>query len=130
LPRRTFEKGYNMAKKLKDLLLSELETLPISNNHSNLGDELIHLHLWNAKKMNWYLAEYSPISKKFFGYLEDPRDTLSSGSYSIDDILSYSERGDDWEPMVDEGWKPIAAKEIVKLQGYIELMSTGTDDFT
>jgi len=80
--------------------------------------------------MNWYLAEYSPISKKFFGYLEDPRDTLSSGSYSIDDILSYSKRGDDWEPMVDEGWKPIAAKEIVKLQGYIELMSTGTDDFT
>jgi hypothetical protein len=102
----------------------------ITQDHSNLGDELIHLHLWNAKKMNWYLAEYNPISKKFFGYLEDPRDTLSSGSYSLQEILSYGKRGDDWEPMVDETWKHISAKEIVRLKGYIELMSTGADDFT
>lgn len=120
-----------MAKKLRDLPSSELEKLPrISQTHSNLVNETIHLHLSNARKMNWYLAEYNPMSKKFFGYFEDPNDTLSSGSYSLEEILSYGKRGQDWEPMVDEDWKPKAAKEIARLQGYIELMSSGTDDFT
>jgi hypothetical protein len=91
-----------MAKELREMISSELNKLPkISQDHSNLGDEIIYLFLWNLKKMNWYLTEYDPISKKFFGYLEDPGDTLSSGSYSLGEILSHSKRGDDWEPMVE-----------------------------
>lgn len=120
-----------MTKKLRDLPSYELEKLPrISQAHPNLGEETIRLHLSNAKKMNWYLAEYNPVSRKFLGYFEDPNDTLSSGSYSLEEILSHGKRGGDWEPMVDEGWKPKPAREIAKLQGYIELMSSGTDDFT
>lgn len=31
------------------------------------------MHLYNKKGMNWYLAEYGPISKKFFGFFGEQR---------------------------------------------------------
>ncbi len=95
-----------------------------------MGEEMIYLHLFNRKKMNWYLAEYSPISRKFFGYFENPKDTMTSGFYTLEDILSYGLKGEGWEPLVDEGWKPVLAKEILQLQGYIEFVKHGPDDFT
>jgi hypothetical protein len=57
-----------MVRRLKDLSSSELGLLPNkSSNHSSMGEEMIYLHLFNREKMNWYLAEYSTISRKFFG---------------------------------------------------------------
>ncbi len=35
---------------------------------------------------------------------------------------SAAEKGDAWEPMIDEEWKPIAAKEIPILTEYIKMM--------
>jgi hypothetical protein len=120
-----------MVRRLKDLSPSELGLLPnASGDHSSMGEEMIHLHLFNRKKMNWYLVEYSSISRKFFGYFENPNDTITSGFYTLESILSYGKKGEDWEPIVDEGWKPILAKDIPRLQGYIELNRNGTDDFT
>ena len=120
-----------MARRLKDLSPSELGLLPnASGDHSSMGEEMIHLHLFNRKKMNWYLVEYSSISRKFFGYFENPKDTITSGFYALESILSYGKNGNDWEPMVDEDWKPILAKDIPPLKGYIEFIRNGTDDFT
>jgi hypothetical protein len=120
-----------MDKRLRDISLSELTNLTnISNDHRNMGEELISLHLWNEKGMHWYLHRYSSITRKFFGYFENPNDTISSGSYILEEILNYGKRGKDWEPFVDESWKPVIAKDILKLQAYIELVRNGTDDFT
>lgn len=120
-----------MVRRLKDFSSSELGLLPnTSGDHSSMGEEMIHLHLFNRKKMNWYLSEYSSISRKFFGYFENPEDTITSGFYTLEGILSYGKNGDDWEPMVDEGWKPTQAKDIPLLKGYIEFIRNGTDDFT
>ena len=120
-----------MVKRLKDLSASELGLLPnTSGDHSSMGDEMICLHLFNRKKMNWYLAEYSSISRKFFGYFENPKDTITSGFYTLEDILSYGKKGEDWVPIVDDEWKPMQAKDISLLQGYIEFVRQGTDDFT
>ena len=33
-------------------------------------------------------------------------------------------------PIVDDSWKPVPAKDILKLQGYIEYVKHGIDDFT
>lgn len=109
-----------MVIRLKDLSPSELGLLPnASGDLSNMGEETIYLHLFNRKRMNWYLAGYSPISRKFFGYLENPSDTMTSGFYTLDDILSYGRNGEDWEPTVDENWKPMQAKDIPLLHGYV-----------
>jgi hypothetical protein len=45
----------------------------------------------------------------------------------VQDILAYTKKGEAWEPMVDEEWKPVAAKEIVSLQGYINMMRCPPD---
>ena len=120
-----------MVRRLKDLSSSELGLLPnTSGDRSSMGEEMIYLHLFNRAKMNWYLAKYSSISRKFFGYFENPKDTITTGFYTLESILSYGKNGDDWEPMVDEDWKPILAKDILPLKGYIEFIRNGTDDFT
>ncbi len=118
-------------QRLRDLDPSMLgKLLGVPEDHTFMGDEVIRLHLFNRKKMNWYLVGYSPISRKFLGYFENPMDTMTSGFYALDDILSYGNRGEDWEPLVDENWKPIPAKDIPQLQGYIEYAKHGIDDFT
>ena len=120
-----------MPQRLRDLDPSELgKLLGVPEDHPIMGDEVIRLHLFNRKKMNWYLAGYSPISRKFLGYFENPMDTMTSGFFSLEDILSYGKRGEEWEPLVDENWKPVKANEIAKLQGYIEYVKHGIDDFT
>ena len=40
----------------------------LSFDHYCIGEERIYLHLYNEKKMHWYLAEYGPIGKRFFGF--------------------------------------------------------------
>lgn len=120
-----------MVRRLKDLSPSELCLLPnASGDLSNMGEETIYLHLFNRKKMNWYLAGYSSISRKFFGYFENPSDAMTSGFYALEDILSYGRKGEDWAPIVDESWKPMCAKDIPLLQGYVEFIRNGSDDFT
>jgi hypothetical protein len=120
-----------MVRRLKDLSPSELGLLPnASGDHLSMGEEMIQMHIFNREKMNWYLVEYSSISRKFFGYFENPNDTITSGFYTLESILSYGKKGEDWEPIVDEGWKPILAKDIPRLQGYIEFNRNAPDDFT
>ncbi|MGA9098240.1 MAG: hypothetical protein WB392_04835 [Methanotrichaceae archaeon] len=120
-----------MPKRLKDLDPSQLgRLLGVPEDRRIMGDEIIRLHLFNRKKMNWYLAAYSPVSRTFFGYFENPMDTMTSGFYALEDILSYGKKGEEWEPHVDDSWKPVPAKDILKLQGYIEYVKHGIDDFT
>jgi hypothetical protein len=120
-----------MVRRLRDFSPSELSMFPkTSVDLSSTGEETIYLHLFNRKKMNWYLAGYSSISRKFFGYFENPSDTMTSGFYTLEDILSYGRKGEDWEPIVDESWKPMQAKDIPLLHGYVEFIRNGTDDFT
>lgn len=112
-----------MSKKFCDLKASDLARLPgLTFDHSCIGTEIIYMHLFNKKGMHWYLAEYGPIGKKFFGFFENKSDGLTSGQCSIEEILFWAKRGDPWEPMVDEDWKPVAAKEIPILVEYVKLM--------
>jgi hypothetical protein len=107
-----------MDRRLRDISSSELAMLPsISNYHGNMGEELICSHLWNQKRMHWYLSEYSPISRKFFGYFENPNDTISSGLFTLEEILNYGKRGKDWETFVDKSWKPTIAQDILQAAG-------------
>jgi hypothetical protein len=119
-----------MSLRFKDLSSAELAKLPkIMKDHFSIGEERIYLHLINRKKMNWFISEYDPIKKLFFGFYENRIDGISSGFCMLEDILSYSRRGGDWEPMVDECWKPVAAKEIPLLQGYINTVKEPYDNF-
>ena len=77
--------------------------------------------------MHWYLAEYGPIGKKFFGFYEDKANGISSGLCTLEDMRKWSKKGGAWEPVVDENWIVVAAKEIPSLQGYIRLMITTPD---
>jgi hypothetical protein len=47
---------------------------------------------------------------------------LTSGQCSIEEILYWARKGEAWEPMVDEDWKPMAAKDIPILIEYVKLM--------
>jgi hypothetical protein len=47
---------------------------------------------------------------------------LASGQCSTEDILHWAKKGEAWEPMVDEDWKPMAAKEIPILTEYVKMM--------
>jgi hypothetical protein len=119
-----------MARRFKDLSPADLEKLPkVLSNHFSIGEERIYLHLYNRKKMNWFISEYDPVKKLFFGFYENRADGIASGFCRLEDIVSYSERGGDWEPLVDEGWKPVAAKEIPLLQGYINTVRSPQDNF-
>jgi hypothetical protein len=101
----------------------DLAKLPnLSQDHFCIAEERIHMHLFNEKKMHWYLAEYGPIGKKFFGFFEDKANGMSSGFCSLEELMDWSRKGGPWEPMVDENWKSVASKEIENLQGYIKMM--------
>ena len=73
-----------------------------------IGEERIYLHLFNKKK--------------FFRFFENKADGLASGQCSTEDILHWAKKGEAWEPMVDEDWKPMAAKEIPILTEYVKMM--------
>lgn len=121
--------GIIMSRRFKDLTAGDLAKLPgISADHFCIGEERIYLHLSNQKKMHWYLAEYGPINHRFFGFFEDSSDGISSGFRTYDEILRFAKKGDLWEPMVDGDWKPLAAKEIPSLQGYIKMMICPPDN--
>ncbi|MHC1688884.1 MAG: hypothetical protein AB9879_14460 [Methanothrix sp.] len=112
-----------MGKKFSDLTASDLSKLPVlTYDHVCIGEERIYLHLVNEKKMHWYLAEYGPIGKKFFGFFVNKTDGIASGLCSRDDILDFEKKGSAWVPTVDENWKPMAAKEVPILVEYIKLM--------
>lgn len=117
-----------MSKRLRDLSQKDFEKLPnVAGDHFCIGEEWIYLHLWNGKKMNWYLAEYGPINKRFFGFFENRSDGISSGFCTLEDLLGYAKRGGSWEVMVDESWKPTVAKEIPQIKGYIDMMRSTPD---
>jgi hypothetical protein len=117
-----------MSKRFSSLSELDLARLPrIARFHFNIGEEIIHLHLHNHKRENWFLAEYDPVAKIFFGFFINRTDGISSGFCDLDEIASYHERGAVWEPLVDESWKPVAAKEISSLQGYINMMKCPPD---
>jgi hypothetical protein len=112
-----------MSRKFSDLIASDLAKLPgLTYDHSFIGEEKIYMHLFNKKNMHWYLAEYGPIGKKFFGFFENKADGLASGQCYIEEILYWAKKGDAWEPMVDEDWKPMKAREIPILTEYVKLM--------
>lgn len=117
-----------MSKKFKDLTRSDLSKLPgLCDTHFCIGVEWIYMHLSNQKSMHWYISEYDRINQRFFGFYLNKSDGVSSGFCSMQDILKYSKKGGAWEPMVDEEWKPVAANEIVPLQGYINMMRAPPD---
>jgi len=117
-----------MSRRIKEFSAKDFEKLPmINDDHSSIGEEWIYLHLWNHKKMNWYLAEYGPINKRFFGFFENRSDGIASGLCTLDELLSFGRRGEAWEVLVDEDWKPIVAKEIAQLKGYINMMRCPPD---
>lgn len=117
-----------MSRRFNELTPDDLAKLPcLSQNHFCIAEERIHMHLFNEKKMHWYLAEYGPIGKRFFGFFEDKANGMSSGFCSLEDLMKWCKKGGPWEPVVDENWKPVAAKEIPSLQGYIKMMVSSPD---
>ena len=113
----------HLTKKFTDLAPSDLTRLPnLSEFHYFVGVERIYLHLFNEKDMHWYMAEYGPISKKFFGFFENRSDGISSGFCTMEDMMKWCKKGGAWEPLVDENWKPTEAREVLSLQGYIKMM--------
>ena len=113
----------DMTRKFSDLKSSDLAMLPgLTYDHAYIGEEIIYMHLFNKKNMHWYLAEYGPIGKKFFGFFENKVDGIASGECSIDEILYWGKKGGAWEPIVDEDWKPMRAKDIPILTEYVKLM--------
>jgi hypothetical protein len=116
-----------MDRKLRELGLEELGKLPSISNRNWLGEEKIYIHLWNSKKMNWYLAEFDAASRMFYGFSENRNDGISSGSIYLDELLGYERKGSSWEVLVDSKWKPVYSKDISILQGYINLMTSLPD---
>jgi hypothetical protein len=116
-----------MDRKLCDLTNEELCKLPRLTDRNWIGEEKIYIHLLNSKKMNWFLAEYDPISKKFFGFSENRNEGIYWGLFYLQDLLEYGKKGNPWELVVDSTWKPIYAKEISALQGYIKTMLSLSD---
>jgi hypothetical protein len=117
-----------LIRKFCDLTPADLRKLPnLAQDHFCIGEERIYLHIFNEKKMHWYLAEYGPIGKRFFGFFEERSNGISSGFCGLEDLMKWSRKGGPWEPMVDENWRPMAAKEITPLQGYIKMMSCPPD---
>jgi hypothetical protein len=110
------------------LTAKELAGIPsLCFDHCWIGEEIIYLHLYNEEKMHWYLAEYGPINKRFFGFYVNKADGIASGYCSLDDILGFEKRGTGWIPLVDEEWKTVASREIPILAEYIKLMITQPD---
>ena len=117
-----------LSRKFSDLTPSDLAKLPtLSHDHFCIAEERVYLHVYNEKKMHWYLVEYGPIGKRFFGFFEDKSNGLSSGFCSLEDLMKWCRKGGPWEPMVDDNWKPMAAKEIPALQAYIKMMASAPD---
>ena len=119
-----------MARKFSDLSSKDLSALPaLTFDHSCIGQEVIFMHLYNNKGMNWYLAEYGPIGKRFFGFFENKADGLTSGQCGYEEISIWSKKGSEWEPLVDENWRPVAAMDIPILVEYIKMMILQPDLF-
>jgi hypothetical protein len=116
-----------MDRKLAELSLEEFKKMPRLSKCICIGKEKIYAHFKNAKKMDWYLAEYDLVNKRFYGYQAGGSDGISSGVFDLEDLLKYSKKGQKWELIVDDGWKPAFAEDIPQLQGYIGVMRTLPD---
>jgi hypothetical protein len=111
-----------MDSKLSELTSEELARLPGISNRNWIGEEKVYLHLYNSKKMNWYLAEYDPVSRKFFGFSENRSEGIIWGEFYLADLLSLSKKGSSWEILSEGKWTPVYSKEIPSLQGYIGMI--------
>ncbi|MDD4651758.1 MAG: hypothetical protein PHQ34_05965 [Methanothrix sp.] len=117
-----------MSRKFSDLKASDLAKLPaLTYDHCQIGAEIVYMHLFNKKNMHWYLAEYGSISRKFFGFYENKSDGICSGQCNVEEIAQWAKKGEAWEPIVDENWKPVAAKDIPILTEYVKLMINQPD---
>jgi hypothetical protein len=116
-----------MDRKLRDLSQDELSRLPQISNMPALGEIFVHLYCRNRKKYNFYIAEYNPGFKSVFCFFENRNDGIGCKVLSLDELLSYDKKGDAWELMVDEGWKPVKAREVPILQGYISMVMSPPD---
>ena len=117
-----------MDRKLSEVSLEEFKRLPRITNRNWLGEEWIHIHIWNPKKkMHWYIAEFDPEKLFFYGFAENRSEGITSGNYPLEDLLAYGRKGRDWELQIDENWKPVYSKQIPYVREYVQLM-TGLPD--
>lgn len=116
-----------MAKKFRDLSQEELAKLPRVSNLPSLGEIVVHIHCYNKRKHHVYLAEYTPGFKHFFAFFESRSDGIYNAVITMDELLSYGKKGDDWDLVVDESWKPAKAKDVDILKGYISMVMTPPD---
>ncbi len=96
----------------------ELKKVPRLNATENtpLEETLIHLHFFLGG-CDWYIAEYSPTDRLFFGYaiLNNDLDNAEWGYISYDELRSVNVHG--LEVDRDLHWKARSAAKVDRIRG-------------
>ncbi len=96
--------------------LEKLEKLPglYETDQVPAADKIIHEHFFLGG-CDWYMAEYGPPDRIFFGYaiLNDDLENAEWGYISFDELRSVNVRGVQVDRDLD--WRPCKASEVQRI---------------
>lgn len=78
-------------------------------------DKIIHMHFFFATGCDWYVAEYDPTDKVFYGFviLNDWLDCAEWGTFSLDELREMKVNG--MEVDRDLHWSPVRAGDVKRI---------------
>ena len=95
----------------------ELERIPplYSSEDTPAEDKIIYGHFFLGGS-DWYITEYDPVERIFFGYaiLNEDYDNAEWGYISFDELLDLKV-GPGFEADWDRYWKPKKAREVDRI---------------
>ncbi len=96
---------------------TELDKLPrpYATEHVPLEEKVVHMHFFLGES-DWYVVEYSPTGRMFFGYaiLNDDHDNAEWGYIALDELRGVNVHGVQVDR--DLHWTPRKVREIERIR--------------
>ena len=101
-----------------------LEKIPTDTEKVEVLEKLVYLHFFFGGS-DWYVVEYNPSKRVFFGYviLNGDKEMAEFGYFSFDELLEISINGFEIDCEKAKFWKPQKIRDIENLKHLISIYS-------
>lgn len=99
-----------------------LEKIPNNTENIDILEKLVYLHFFFGGN-DWYVTEYDPSRRLFFGYaiLNGDKEMAEFGYFSFDELIDMNIQGLEIDCELAKYWKPQKIKDIKDLKHLIPI---------